>query len=100
MGIPIRGNFASVAAKQASRHSSLKYRKLLILCSQVCLIILTYYCAFLLEFDFTLGPASQRMLLATLPLVLIAKLPIFYRFGLMSGWWRYVGMKDLLDIAA
>jgi FlaA1/EpsC-like NDP-sugar epimerase len=34
----------------------------------------------------------------TLPLVLLIKLPVFYWFGLLQGWWRYVGMNDLIDI--
>jgi FlaA1/EpsC-like NDP-sugar epimerase len=76
----------------------LPYRSLLILVSQTCLIVLTYYGAFLLASNCTLPSVTQRLALMTVPAVLLIKLLIFYRFGLMSGWWRYVGMSDLLDI--
>ena len=36
----------------------------------------------------------------TLPLVIVVKLVIFYHFGLLRGWWRYVGMSDVLNITA
>jgi FlaA1/EpsC-like NDP-sugar epimerase len=76
----------------------LAYRSLLIVFSQVCLTAATYYCAFLLANDCSLSPAASHLFAVTLPAVLLIKLPVFYRFGLMSGWWRYVGMSDLLDI--
>lgn len=76
----------------------LPYRSLLILFSQTCLIVLTYYGAFLLASNCTLPSVTQRLALMTVPAVLLIKLLVFYRFGLMSGWWRYVGMSDLLDI--
>ena len=30
---------------------------------------------------------------------MLIKLVLSYQFGLMHGWWRYVGMSDLLDIS-
>ena len=30
--------------------------------------------------------------------MLVTKLVVFSYFRLFSGWWRYVGMSDLLDI--
>lgn len=74
------------------------YRSLLIVFSQVCMVVVTYYCAFLLASNGSLPPDSRHLFLVTLPAALLIKLPIFYRFGLMSGWWRYAGMSDLLDI--
>ncbi len=77
----------------------LSYRRLLILISQTILIILTYYFSFLLRLDTDFSVEGKVLFLATLPMVLILKLPLFYRFGLLSGWWRYVGMSDLVDIS-
>ncbi len=77
----------------------LSYRRLLILISQTILIILTYYFSFLLRLDTDFSVEGKVLFLTTLPMVLILKLPLFYRFGLLSGWWRYVGMSDLVDIS-
>src|SRR5436305_3132381 len=74
------------------------HRKLLILPSQTWLIVMTYYISFLLRFDFMPGRSERLLLIDTLPLVLGVKLAVFYFFGLVRGWWRYVGMSDLADI--
>jgi FlaA1/EpsC-like NDP-sugar epimerase len=74
------------------------YRKLLIVFSQACLLALTYYSAFLLHLNFNVEPGPWRIFITSLPLVLALKLAVFYRFGLLRGWWRYSGMSDLLDL--
>jgi FlaA1/EpsC-like NDP-sugar epimerase len=77
----------------------MKYRAPLIFMSQACLVIVTYYASFLLRLDANLDPAMRVVFWQTLPLVLLVKLVLSYRFGLLHGWWRYVGMSDLLDIS-
>jgi len=76
----------------------LYHRKYVIALFQAALLTATYYCSFLLRFDFRLNDPYRRAFLVTLPLILLIKLPAFYHFRLFSGWWRYVGMSDLLDI--
>ena len=77
----------------------LNYRRPVILLSQAALITLAYLCSFLLRFDFALGSDERRLIVQTLPLVLAVKLLVFYCFGLVRGWWRYVGLNDALDIS-
>lgn len=77
----------------------LRYRTWLIIASQVVLIVSCYYCSFGLRLDWPLHPADDLIFWKTLPLVLLIKLLIFQRFGLLRGWWRYVGMSDVLNIA-
>ncbi len=76
----------------------LRYRRAAIILSQMALLALTYYTSFLLRLDFKLEPPYLDAFLVTLPLVLLTKLLVFSYFRLFSGWWRYVGMSDLLDI--
>jgi FlaA1/EpsC-like NDP-sugar epimerase len=75
-----------------------RYRGLLILASQTLLVMLTYYVSFLLRLDTSLNDSQRAIFWKTLPLVLLVKLVLSYQFGLMHGWWRYVGISDLLDI--
>jgi FlaA1/EpsC-like NDP-sugar epimerase len=77
----------------------LRHRTLLILCTEAGLVLVTYYCSFLLRFDF--DPAEYYLILfgQTLLPILIIKLLTLYAFGLLSGWWRYAGITDLLNIA-
>ncbi len=77
----------------------LRYRSILIFVSQIVLIGLTYYVSFLLRLDTNLSGANLAIFWTTLPFVLLIKLVLFYQCGLMHGWWRYVGMSDVLDIS-
>ena len=76
----------------------LLYRKLLIVLTQLFLFGLAYCCSFLLYFNFDINTPAWKLLLHTLPFVAAIKLVLFYRFGLLRGWWRYTGMSDLLDL--
>src|SRR5215813_12504857 len=73
-------------------------RKIWIVGFQAVLVIVTYYAAFALRLDFSLDERSRTLFLLSLPWVLVIKLAIFHAFGLLKGWWRYVGMSDLVDI--
>lgn len=88
-----------IALGESKRHEFVSYRKLLILVSQVALIAIAYYSAFLLRFDFNLDRPARLIFWKTVAMVVIAKLPFFYVFGLLRGWWRYVGVSDLLDLS-
>jgi FlaA1/EpsC-like NDP-sugar epimerase len=80
------------------RSRILRYRKIAIIFFQVILLALTYYASFLLRFDFKLDEPYLSVFIQTLPLALVTKLVVFSFFRLFRGWWRYVGMSDLLDI--
>jgi FlaA1/EpsC-like NDP-sugar epimerase len=87
-----------VSARTLAQVRFLYYRRYVIALFQAALLTVTYYCSFLLRFDFRLVDPFHTTCLVTLPLILLIKLPVFYYFRLFSGWWRYVGMSDLLDI--
>lgn len=76
----------------------MKYRSWLILVAETILIAITYYAAYDVAFDFDLTPANSLIFVQTLPLILLVKILVFKRFGLLGGWWRYAGMSEALDI--
>jgi FlaA1/EpsC-like NDP-sugar epimerase len=75
-----------------------QYRKAVIILLQALLFIATYYMAFSLRLDFSLDTKSRLAFFRSLPWVLVIKLIVFAAFGLLKGWWRYVGMNDVIDI--
>ena len=79
-------------------NNALTHRRLWVVLFQTGLIVLAYYCAFLLGLDFSIAAPAWRIFGLTLPFVLTIKLLVFYRFGMLRGWWRYTGMSDLLDL--
>src|SRR5271166_2197733 len=91
-----------IPAKKIAKHSEdpvLRYRLPLIVLSQIILIFISYYFSFVLRLDSNFDASAHSLFWQTLPLVLVVKLVVFYHFGLLRGWWRYVGMSDVLNIA-
>ena len=76
----------------------LRYRRFIIVSSQLFLVAFAYYFAFLLRFEFTLDSFHRWVFFKSLPLMIAIKAVVFYFFDLYRGWWRYVGMGDLMDI--
>ena len=60
---------------------------------------LTYYASFLLRLDANLDACHARRVLADPAVCLADQAGVSYRLDCMHGWWRYVGMSDLLDIS-
>jgi len=68
--------------------------------AQMALAAFALAAAFLLRFEFTLDPMYSRMLIRSLPLLLLVKFSVFRAFGLRDLTWRYLGFQDLKRIAA
>lgn len=62
------------------------------------LFIAAYAGAFMLRFDFALPELYASMMFSTFGLVLVVKMAVFFSAGQYAGWWRYVGLKDLLSV--
>jgi len=73
-------------------------RKSLIVISQIALVAFAYYASFQLRFEFKLPKDIKQIVASSFLIVIGVKLIAFYYFGLVRGWWRYVGISDLLDI--
>jgi FlaA1/EpsC-like NDP-sugar epimerase len=77
----------------------LAYRRSLIVACEAILFALTYCLSFLLRFDLRLNSQNHSLITHTVLYVIGIKLFVFLCFGLLSGWWRYVGVHSLIDIA-
>lgn len=64
---------------------------------QACLVLFSLVLAWLLRFDFTIP--ERRLLLISAPILVFLRLIFMARFRLLHGWWRYVGVRDVVDIA-
>jgi FlaA1/EpsC-like NDP-sugar epimerase len=63
---------------------------------QAWLIMCSLITSWLLRFDFTLP--YRRVLLYALPVLILVRLGSMAHFGLLRGWWKYVGIRDGIDI--
>jgi FlaA1/EpsC-like NDP-sugar epimerase len=89
--------------KKASTFSKiLRYRKILIILAHVGCFIAALTLAFIFTFSYS-DLQSKRRIIYQLPILLLAVVPIklfvFAWFKQYHGWWRYVGLSDLLQIA-
>jgi len=71
---------------------------LFFLASDVILISLAVYLAFLFRLEFAINGQSFPALEKTLILALIFNIPIFYFFGLYSFSWSYVSTRELTSL--
>jgi FlaA1/EpsC-like NDP-sugar epimerase len=74
----------------------LRYKLWFIGVFQAWLIIASLVLAWLLRFDFTLP--YRPILLAAIPVLVFVRLAAMAYFGLLRGWWKYVGLGDGIDI--
>jgi len=73
----------------------LRYRSLLVVCTQLGLIAAANVTAFALRFEGNIPPDHVRLLLWGLPIVLAVYAVGLVAFGIQRGLWRYVGLHDL-----
>ena len=74
-------------------------RRPLIAAVHACLVASAWIASFAIRLDFTVPDPYRTPMLATLPVVILIKLVVFYWYRLFQGWWKYVGLSDLIDIA-
>lgn len=83
--------------KLMNRHG-LPRHAVVLLVAHAAIFVLAYLLALCLRFDFAVPPEEWLPWFRTLPLLLLIKLLVFYRFGAFHGWWRYVSFTDLADL--
>lgn len=76
----------------------LPYRGILIVLLHAGLVVSAHLVAYLLHSDFGLPSDQKALFIATVPIVLAVRLPIFGWYHLYERLWRYVGMRDILTI--
>jgi FlaA1/EpsC-like NDP-sugar epimerase len=73
-------------------------RRPIVFALHLVLIPLGYLIAFTLRFDIPIPETYWSLFILTVPYLVVVRLLSFAVFGLYRGWWRHVGMKDLLAL--
>jgi FlaA1/EpsC-like NDP-sugar epimerase len=76
----------------------LRWRLWFVVGINLVLIPLGYLAAYALRFDFSIPPKYLAVWLNTLPFLLTSRLAVFWGFGLHKGWWRHVGLYELVAL--
>lgn len=76
----------------------MKYRRIVVVCMHIFFVVVANLIALLLRFEWTIPSAYYSMILGTLPVIILVRMGVFYMFDLHSGLWRYVSVRDLIQI--
>ncbi|MBI4948563.1 MAG: polysaccharide biosynthesis protein [Deltaproteobacteria bacterium] len=66
--------------------------------SDILVISASLYISFLLRFDLNLLESQKALIYGVLPLFITIKLAVFTTFNLCRVTWKYVGLKDLVNM--
>lgn len=62
------------------------------------LVLAAFVLAYMLRFDSGLTASHEAFLIQALPLVAIAKIPVFFALGLYKAVWRYAGTVEVVRV--
>ncbi len=74
-------------------------RMVMVVTMHVALFTAAYFGSFLIRFDFSLPPDWKAVALETYPVILGIQVLVFAALRNFNGWWRYVSLYDILDLA-
>src|SRR6266446_1207365 len=74
------------------------HRSFLIGVCHLSIVVLSLVTAFLLRFDFSPPQAEFTLLRQALGIVVLTKMVVFLLARLHRGWWRFVGIGDLVRL--
>ena len=74
-------------------------RLLLVVAMHVALFCAAYLGAFLIRFDFSIPQYWLPVMWKVLPLVVAIKLVVFAGMRMFQGWWKYVSLRDVTQLA-
>ena len=61
-------------------------------------IVISFFGAFILRFDFTIPVSFNSFYIVWLPIFILGKLSIYVLFGFYRGIWRYTSLWDIINI--
>ena len=75
-----------------------KHRRSFLIFIDLFAIVISFFGAFLLRFDFTIPAEYSSIYWVWLPVFIVIKLAIFSLFGLYKGMWRFTSLWDAINI--
>lgn len=75
-----------------------RHRRLLVIAFHILIVTASYALAYVLRFDNATPPQYEALFLATLGPLVIVRVGAFVHYRLYSGWWTYVGVRDMIAL--
>lgn len=74
------------------------FRKPFLLFFQIDIILSAFLIAFAVRFDGDIPTHYWQVFLKLLPVIIVIKTLVFWKFGMFTGWWRFVSLPDMMVI--
>ena len=74
------------------------YKRPIVVAGPIVLFVASYSAVFILRFEGGIPPDQWVFFLHTIPLIVAIRVIVFAVFRVHEGLWRYVGIRDLVDI--
>jgi FlaA1/EpsC-like NDP-sugar epimerase len=74
------------------------YKRAIVVAGHVAMFLISYLAVFILRFEGGIPADQWTFFLQTAPLLVATRAVIFAAFHVHEGLWRYVGIRDLVDI--
>ncbi len=75
-----------------------RHRRLLVIALHVLIVAASYALAYVLRFDNAFPSHYTPLFLATLGPLVLMRVGAFVYYRLYSGWWTYVGVRDMIAL--
>jgi FlaA1/EpsC-like NDP-sugar epimerase len=75
-----------------------RHRRLLVIGLHVLIVVASYALAYVLRFDNAFPRHYTPLFLATLGPLVVVRVGAFVYYRLYSGWWTYVGVRDMIAL--
>jgi FlaA1/EpsC-like NDP-sugar epimerase len=75
-----------------------RHLRLIIIFHDLLIVALSWMASYFFRYEFELTAGAQSSMLKTLPIVILVQAPVFWKFGLYKGVWRFASMNDLMNI--
>ena len=75
-----------------------RHRRLLVIALHIVIVVASYAMAYLLRFDNAFPRGYTSLFLATLGPLILIRVGAFVYYRLYSGWWTYVGVRDMVAL--
>jgi FlaA1/EpsC-like NDP-sugar epimerase len=73
-------------------------KKTLLVSLDLVIIVICYFLAFVFRFEIQLTQVQLKIMLSTLPVIVLFRITCFWLFGLYKGMWRFASTSDLISI--
>lgn len=84
--------------RRVNKKKILSKRRIAEILIDLVLITVSYFSAFLLRFEGIISKENAEIIFNTLPLLIVVKFIIFYYMGLYRNMWKYIGVREAVDI--